>query len=1781
MKRLITFIMTLLTIVVMSSFVFTGNGRENRSLETLWRKYEKAQKEDRVQDMADLLEDLKAVSLKERKPLDYFRACDEYVNVSSRRNWKLTDSLISNAEEELRGYGLPVLEILFDLRHGRQDDSVRASIIGNEAALKKAKTRELYGNVLPFNSFDEYFNMARFHTVENDYEYILWAARHYRGFGGGWPYGMLEEYYGDRYPVGPYVRFLSATSGFDRDKIESQLKKLAGEYAGRGIGMLAEDELFPFRFDALKENPSSEGYLKLREEIRDFRKRCSQLKGDDGTLAGFCLTAKALQNQLEDKYAGVKVEDGKARVLFRNTGKVMMKVRNDDRVIYETEVVNDVNSFYRMDTVEVELPVLDDGEYNIELDAKSDKVRIYSYEKYTLSLAGRFAADGMCVYAADYLTGKPVEKADLVLYDMDMNKVAEYEGFDFKGFTTLPKELYPFSGDKARYLKCRYEKDGIVHWSRRLRITNRTVETVGGMVPSLEAVIFKDRGAFVPGDTVKFKAVLYRTHSDGTADVLPAGREVKVKLIDPERNTVGQLLMKTNEYGAVSGSFAIDGNSRNGIYMITVHEGASGIRTVASSSLRVDEFILPSYDLSFDEPDELYFPGDTVKVTGKVRNYSGHGFGGLRASALIHLNSAFYAEKPVVIASDGSFEVEFAAGDCDDEYVDYNVEVRLTDSTGETLEFSCSSSLSAAISLYAEPVTKDAGNCWLDGSPWNGISSALWVLSGRNAEFLCKASLRWNAAADILLDYEVRGDGKTVSGGKVRSGDTLSVDMSSMASGVYELELKVVLKNSAGKEIKSKEICRFLYLPETEDVMPCEADRMFRTRYEDGTVILQLGTGNGPLWAVVELFGEGQVPLKKDMVYLSGVAGKPGSLVTLKYPHIEGYSDNLSLSVFYFRNGENYRHEKKFRRPAPHSFMPLSFASFTDETIPGQECRISFRTDSRAEVLASVYDVSSDKIHANVWNAVNVDRGLFDVSVSYSAANGCNGGDEMYMIGYGARAGNRLKYRRGTTGNSGAVYGYGSPVSAETFVNYEQDAVMSKAASPADVEVRDDFATTLAFEPFMRPGKDGIAEMKFRTSGKLSTFKIMAFAHDKAMNNSLISREMLVTLPVKVSVFEPQYLYAGDECVMRVSVSNAGGAGIKGKVCFYMYDREEYIDVEPVGTDSVDVIVPVGGSSDVGFDVVVPDGVGSLGFKVIFVGHEYSSDPAVAVNEAMFSDGLFVSVPVYPDEQVLTEAHSAVLLDGESADELVEELRKKFVNVSSVGAEYSERTLEDLFKEAVPGVVEPESDNAISLSEALSVNVLAYGLHDGHWGLEEDGDEALECIGEIKDIVRELVKCARADGGFGWFEGMPSSPMVTAVVLEHCRYIHPESLAVIFDVMDVAGLEDEFDKTLEKAVKYLDSSYFGEKDRPYWYGRLSMEQYLSVRSQYADVPFDKEAAVRSVGKKGYKNFQKEVRAYLTPRASGRKTEGMILSKVRKIRILEVLPDALADAWGLKLKKKMEESGRIEKESLKQYAVRHPSGGIYYPNAVMPWRGLLEGEAYAHAMIGELAMWLAALENDQEWAEIARGISIWTMLQKETQEWSSDPGFVEALSLVNNNIGMVKNVKVIRLSKRFVKPFDEIKAAGNGFKVEVDYYKAGADGARVRLSEGDSLHVGDKITAVYSLWSAENRSHVRLSVPRAACFRPAEQLSGWSGGWFRPLSYGFMTISPYSYREVKADRTLYWIDVFPEEKTTMEEELFVIQEGVFTTPAAEIESLYAPHYRANDAGGYSLRVKKLL
>ena len=93
--------------------------------------------------------------------------------------------------------------------------------------------------------------------------------------------------------------------------------------------------------------------------------------------------------------------------------------------------------------------------------------------------------------------------------------------------------------------------------------------------------------------------------------------------------------------------------------------------------------------------------------------------------------------------------------------------------------------------------------------------------------------------------------------------------------------------------------------------------------------------------------------------------------------------------------------------------------------------------------------------------------------------------------------------------------------------------------------------------------------------------------------------------------------------------------------------------------------------------------------------------------------------------------------------------------------------------------------------------------------------------------------------------------------------------------------------------------------------------------------------------------------------------------------------------------------------------------------------------------------------------------------------------------------------------------------------------------------------------------------MKLTAPREAAFRPVNQLSGFYGWWLRPLVVnGVWSVTPQGYRDVKTDRTEYWFDVYPEDRTAVSEEFYVTQDGMFTAPVVTVESVYASHYRAN-------------
>jgi hypothetical protein len=1781
---LTTFSFMTMKAIIQAPTVTEKTDSDGHVLVSLWKDYKSAVDSDRPKKEAEILSKIKSEAKSKKLAWDFYDAARNYVNVVSNRDWKMRDSLDRQYAAEIQDFDYPIVTFSF-LRDQGKSDSLYKYVSGKKHLMLKEKNIAFYDK-----NFAEYYS--------NDYEYALWKILPFKnGKLATFPaYKELAQYLDGSYPNGAYLEYyVASTEGKDYD-----LQVVADKYKGKAIALLPRQDLLSNMFDMLqKAKAKSDDYKAFLKECESFNKDRDAFSGSEAKIAKRCTKVDGIISTLKSKRMEAFMRGDTVKVALCNMDAVTINVYKSDRgnvsqnkVFYSREIKNEKLSFFAQDTVSMKLPNFDDGQYWIEAKSHSDRTGC-NYSKYSLSIAQRLDSKGLGIYLADDKTGKPIEKATLKLFKGD-KLVGTEPDFSFNGFTKLPSsfEAIVESHENVYYeMTCSFkDENGRLTSSKSLgmRYFKNEIETESRQDDY--GMAFIDRGAYNPGDTVHFKGIFYKGNLVKALKTYPAGEKVTAELYSNSDDKIASINLNTNDFGSVAGDFVLPKDLKNGIFSIRLNSGQNSCECY----LRVDEFVLPTFDLSFTPSDKLYLPGDTVNVEGKVTSYSGHSLSEAKASykVMSNVNGKVVSEGKLPLKADGSFSLEFASDNSKSyRYSSYKVEVTIFDATGETHNYFKVIYVIYHLSLDAKLVNGSAGNFQIIGNKsishsrnyWsdNGIDdkSENYILEGDNARFSFAVNNTDGKVVKMPVSYILKDEkGKALLSGNADSGSDKVLDLSVYPSGVYKLYAKASIKDRSGKDIESRVICQIFKVSSSDKVLDAPLNYYFKPsaeQVESGSDFkVDFGSASGPVWAIAELYGKNRTLLDSRLIHLDGERGKSGSMTSLSYKYRAEYPDDVFFQIFYFKNSESVSYGYHFHRARPTLDMPLSFSSFADKTYPATKYSFTINTLPNAECLAAVFDKSTETIRPNDWNTVSLSEFRVE-DVNIEAV--CGGTEEfdlyfnenITVVGYGASP-RRLFGARAKSANMMLL----SDSAVEATANDEE---VVETPTTMSAMIRDNFANTLTFQPFLHSDKNGNIEFSFSTSDKLSTYYVALFAHTKDMKNATLRKEMLVTIPVKVSVVEPKYLYQGDKYSLSATVSSNSDKPISGILSTYIYNGRDYKNLKPVSVKSEKITIPAGGVSSAIFEVPVPSPVkgsaasfapapDSIGLMTTFVADKVSGGSKV-------SDGMFVAVPVLKNLQTITEAHSGVLLPGMDKDSLAKALEKEFVNVSAAGAEYSEVSILDMVKAVIPTKVNPDGKDVLSLSEAYYVRLLAAKL----------GAQVEE--GEIptSELLAKILACRNGDGGFGWFEGMHSSPMITAVMMERIAKIRDAGLA------DAASFGD-----MKATVKYLDDSQFGV-NLPYWCGWVSTDQYLYVRSLYPSVAFNVKASGDvKVFNKNMADFRKYVRSYLVP-GKVRGLNGYILGKARRVLTLENLTASaagvdLANAWGVRLAadSRMRKSIEADVVSLKEYAVDHKDGGMYFPNAVMPWRGLLESEAYAHSILCDL---LEKYGTDGR--RISDGIRIWLMLQKETQKWDQTPDFLDAVNSIMAGSDEVKSTRVIRLVKSFEKPFDEIAAAGNGFTIERKFYREvtqpgsasgvpSSDGASesvspsagqvtmVEIKPGEMLHKGDKIIAKYNIWNAENRSFVKLTAPREACLRPVEQLSGYYGWWLRPLMVnGFYSVSPQGYRNVKAAVTEYYFDTYPEEKTTVTEEFFATQTGIFTAPVVTIESLYATHYRAND------------
>lgn len=109
----------------------------------------------------------------------------------------------------------------------------------------------------------------------------------------------------------------------------------------------------------------------------------------------------------------------------------------------------------------------------------------------------------------------------------------------------------------------------------------------------------------------------------------------------------------------------------------------------------------------------------------------------------------------------------------------------------------------------------------------------------------------------------------------------------------------------------------------------------------------------------------------------------------------------------------------------------------------------------------------------------------------------------------------------------------------------------------------------------------------------------------------------------------------------------------------------------------------------------------------------------------------------------------------------------------------------------------------------------------------------------------------------------------------------------------------------------------------------------------------------------------------------------------------------------------------------------------------------------------------------------------------------------------------------------------------------------------RTFDKTSAKVGDRVKERILIDAKRDYEFIVLSVPRAGCSEPIVKVSGCA--WNKGLSY---------YRQVRDDRTDYFIPSLPHGKYIIETELTVERSGEYATGVPTIKCSYAEEFRAH-------------
>lgn len=745
------------------------------------------------------------------------------------------------------------------------------------------------------------------------------------------------------------------------------------------------------------------------------------------------------------------------------------------------------------------------------------------------------------IVALDAMSGKPLPKVKLRL------KPARNGGKEVNLTTDSKGEAIYADGGNRSYTIFAYtdsDRAGLESY------TNTTYAFYDAQTRySNLAYIFTDRSIYRPGQTVHVAALVFKDNDHGTA-VVQAGQKLTLRLRDANYKTIAKTEATTDEWGMASADFTLpSAGSLTGRFSVASESG--------SAWFQVEEYKRPTFEVKFDKMTSKYQDGDSVTLTGRALTYSGMPVQNAKVAYEVNrrpmwwwhwtgnYGNSLVDKDTVKTDSEGRFAIKtlMELPETDNprlrQYFNFTFTATVTDLAGESHE----AETSLPLSNHPAQLTSDL--------PKQIESEKLSQLT-----FIYRNNAGENIPGQVC--YQV--DGKPM--GTVKANTAIDFRGTKLHSGEHTL-----LAVCGTDTLEQK----FVTFSVKDNKAPYKTHDWFYLSSNDfpldgSPVYLQAGSSDDYQHVVYSI-------MTGSKVLESGSAELKGKLFTRKFTYKEEYADGLRLVFGWVKDGEVYTHSETIRRPVKSRKMTLSWKTFRDRLVPGQQEEWTLTIldpdgkPAKASLAAVLYDKSLDQLYPHTW-----DLSLgYNYRIPFSTFVTADGN---FVSLYGEQRWQAQKERaldfthfyrqaffipntplrymiRGLRLARANGYGEVLMAKAEPMMVADQ-AVQTEAirkSSPtrsADQakktgdsgSLRQNLAETAFFFPSLVSNGKGEVSLKFTLPESVTTWRFMGMAHDKVLNYGLCDTTAVAKKKVMAQPNMPRFLRKGDSGVLQLRISN-------------------------------------------------------------------------------------------------------------------------------------------------------------------------------------------------------------------------------------------------------------------------------------------------------------------------------------------------------------------------------------------------------------------------------------------------------------------------------------------------------------------------------------------------------------------------------------------------------------------------------------------------------------------